>query len=773
MKDVNNTSYYLFFGRDDWNRSQTEEGAQKWEYDDRSQSIQLQAENFRFAPSDQELIPLDPTQRRDSDRDAFGHVYWIDGTGTAIRAKWAKASQSEVIFPTAQAPCPVSSAHPFQPVAPPPNPSPEPLAGLAMLTGGYLVVGSPTTGSLLVFDLYALDGVALRIPLPLTATGERTQPFDLAALPDGGLLVLDRLHQLIWRLDRSLRPLPRRSPIATLPEIFQPASGRPDRHFTPAISTAIALTGATDPIAIAPLPDGSFWFLDERVGNASAIGYYNPPNPPQFVILETANLVDSGADDLDLTEINAYDLAYVGDTGQTGTIWLVDRLGKQAYALRVITRNPLVLRIERQYYPVRSLGETSLVVDAEDVYYRQIGDRWLPLRALPQQRYEPEASLLLQSLRDRLLDGREPDCVWHRICLDACLPKETTVQIEARATDHPRDLEGLPWTLRHLQPTPYRRPSSEMPDAALWSYPTGSSDSFATWETLLQQVRGRYLQIRLTIRGNGRSTPKIRALRAYYPRFSYAKEYLPDIYQQDPVSFDFLERFFANPEGILTLVEGAIAQIQILFDIRTVPRDALEWLASWIGLAFDPAWSELQRRILIAHAPYFFQRRGTVLGLRQGILLILHPELGSRIFSDDSENLCPTVRIIEQYLTRRLTALALGDPTATLALTGDAESDARDRAHRFTVMLPATLDPDTERLIARWIDLEKPDHTVFTLKTYWALFRVGEVRLGLDTLLGEGGRIEPFRLGRSALAEAALGEIFPYTLTDRTVITHL
>jgi phage tail-like protein len=770
MKDVNNSGYYLFLGRDDWNRSQIEDDGQKWEYDDRTQSIQLQAEIFRFSPSDGTFPPLDTAQRRDSDRDAFGHFYWIDGTGMAIRAKWAKVSQSEVIFPIAQAPCPVSAANPFQPVAPPPNPSPEPLAGLAVLTGGYLVVGSPTTGSLLVLDLYALDGGALRVPLPLTATGERTQPFDLAALPDGGLLVLDRLHQQVWRLDSSLRPLPRTAPIAASPDLFQPVSGRPHRRFTPAPATAIALTGTTDPMAIAPLPDGSFWILNERGGNASAIGYYNPPNPPQFVTLETANLVDGGADDLDLTEINAYDLAYIGDAGQRGTIWLVDRLGKQAYALRVITRAPLVLRIERKYYPVRSLGETSLVVDAEEVYYRQIGDRWLPLRALPQQRYEIEAQLTLRTLGG-LLDG-QPDCVWHRICLDACLPKETTVQIEARADDDASNLEGLPWTVRHRQPTPYHRPSSEMPDPALWSHSTDSSDNFATWETLLQQVRGRYLQIRLTLRGNGRSTPKIRALRVYYPRFSYAKEYLPDIYQQDPGSFDFLDRFFANPEGILTLIEGAIAQIQILFDIRTVPSDALDWLASWIGLAFDPAWSEVQRRLLIAHAPYFFQRRGTVLGLRQGILLILHPELGSRIFSDDSDNLCPTVRIIEQFLTRRLSALTLGDPTATLTLMGDAETDARDRAHRFTVMLPTPLDPDTERLITRLIDLEKPAHTAFTVKPYWALFRVGEVRLGLDTLLGEGGRIEPFRLGRSALAEAALGEIFPYTLTDRTVITH-
>jgi phage tail-like protein len=289
---------------------------------------------------------------------------------------------------------------------------------------------------------------------------------------------------------------------------------------------------------------------------------------------------------------------------------------------------------------------------------------------------------------------------------------------------------------------------------------------------LFQQVQGRYLQIRLTLKGDRRTTPAIRALRVHYPRFSYLREYLPDVYQQDPTSMSFLDRFLANPEGILTTLEGLIAQVQTLFDVRTVPPDAVEWLASWLGLALEPIWSDYQRRLLIAQAPYFFQRRGTQLGLLQAILLTLYPNLGPRIFQDDITQLCPTVRIVERFLTRTQPGVAAGDPTeTTLTTTNNVKRDAQMRAHRFTVMLPTTIDASTQGLVERIIALEKPAHTAFTVKQYWALFRVGEVRLGFDTVLGQGSQFETFRLGRSALAEAALSDAFPYTLTNRTVIS--
>ena len=70
-------------------------------------------------------------------------------------------------------------------------------------------------------------------------------------------------------------------------------------------------------------------------------------------------------------------------------------------------------------------------------------------------------------------------------------------------------------------------------------------------------------------------------------------------------------------------------------------------------------------------------------------------------------------------------------------------------AHRFSVLLPlasVTSDPaELERrlgLARRIVELEKPAHTIFDVRFYWAFFRVGEARLGLDTQMGTGSRAQ-------------------------------
>jgi hypothetical protein len=102
---------------------------------------------------------------------------------------------------------------------------------------------------------------------------------------------------------------------------------------------------------------------------------------------------------------------------------------------------------------------------------------------------------------------------------------------------------------------------------------------------------------------------------------------------------------------------------------------------------------------------------------------------------------------------------------------------ARRTAHSFRVLLPvplssgpgtpATSAPERARRIAlarRVVELEKPAHTTFDVRFYWDAFRVGEARLGLDTIADLGSRspdlivdavLGASHLGASQLADAS------------------
>src|SRR5205823_3787355 len=116
-----------------------------------------------------------------------------------------------------------------------------------------------------------------------------------------------------------------------------------------------------------------------------------------------------------------------------------------------------------------------------------------------------------------------------------------------------------------------RRDGSELPFV-----PRSQAANSGTWELLLQHAQGRYLQIKLKLLGNGRSTPRIRAMRIYYPRFSYLEHYLPAVYRDDSDSASFLDRFLANIEGFYTAIEDKIANIAMLFTVASTPAEALE-----------------------------------------------------------------------------------------------------------------------------------------------------------------------------------------------------
>ena len=97
-------------------------------------------------------------------------------------------------------------------------------------------------------------------------------------------------------------------------------------------------------------------------------------------------------------------------------------------------------------------------------------------------------------------------------------------------------------------------------------------------------------------------------------------------------------------------------------------------------------------------------------------------------------------------------------------------------AHRFSVLVPTSLNEDlasqTQRLdrVRQVVEQEKPANTNFDVKLYWALFRIGAARVGLDTTLGESSRFVAMVLGREYLAQSYLDHSHPWNVADRSVL---
>ncbi len=102
---------------------------------------------------------------------------------------------------------------------------------------------------------------------------------------------------------------------------------------------------------------------------------------------------------------------------------------------------------------------------------------------------------------------------------------------------------------------------------------------------------------------------------------------LPAVYQEDPGSLAFLEKFLAIFELKLQESERDIARMPIYFDPATIPATKdnfkfLDWLASWLSLElYQPIGVERNRNLILA-ATKLYEIKGTCACLeRLGYLL--------------------------------------------------------------------------------------------------------------------------------------------------------
>jgi phage tail-like protein len=310
------------------------------------------------------------------------------------------------------------------------------------------------------------------------------------------------------------------------------------------------------------------------------------------------------------------------------------------------------------------------------------------------------------------------------------------------------------------------------------------------------RLEGRYLHVRATLYGNGRATPEIAALRAWGTRFSYVREYLPELYHEHPqidgadepgapTPADFLERLVSLFEGVLTPVEDAVAEAWQWTDPATAPAEGLDWLAGWVGLTLDPALSEAARRRMISLAPVLARWRGTLRGLQ--LLLDVVTEGGSArgdvIVLEEWRLRRTWATILGADLTNDADPLLLGLSVDTNSIVGDtlvlgdehhreflalfgpgidvdeADRDAVDAffessAHRVTVLVHDGLPEAQRALVGKAVEDGVPAHVFATVRRTSRHFIAGVTALvGVDTRLGTEPPPVTVRLGSSRLGE--------------------
>lgn len=412
-----------------------------------------------------------------------------------------------------------------------------------------------------------------------------------------------------------------------------------------------------------------------------------------------------------------------------------------------------------------------------------------------------------------LLDSGSTHTEWHRLYLEACIPPGCGIRVELAASDTaavPMDPDA--WHEHRFGLVP-GSPGDRVPRGAWVSYPSElpfhpgllpcppEADRAGLFTCLIQRaglrvtaLSGRYLWVRVELLGTGRSTPELAAVRAWGSRFSYADRYLPELYREDLLGpegddegpstpADFLERFLGNFEGVLTALEDRVAASYLLTDPRTVPEDALEWLGSWIGMAFEPGYPPERRRRLLRAAPELYRWRGTLRGLQ----MALDVATGGAVQGGE-------VIVLEEYRLRRTFATILGvdlareeDPLLgglsvsgnsyvgdTLFLGDDRQreflalfgedlpmSRAEERAvqafferlaHRATVIVHQEVEPQDLGLIRRVAVSESPAHVRVRVITASRPFIVGLASLvGVETYLGPRLGLTPVTINRSSL----------------------
>lgn len=222
----------------------------------------------------------------------------------------------------------------------------------------------------------------------------------------------------------------------------------------------------------------------------------------------------------------------------------------------------------------------------------------------------------------RLLDSREKGTVWHRMVMDGESLGDTSIQFTIYASD----TNWLVWKSRKTDITALIRdsgiPTEDKKKAFL---PYLAKRVLNPADILLHEIQGRYLWFIAELFGQGNSHPLIRTIKIYFPKSTWIG-WLPGVYQNNPESVSFLERYLGIFQSIYDDMEQNIRHSARYMDPDAGPEEFLLWCASWLKIGNTYLWTEEKLRKLLRCAARLFSKRGT----REGLLELVELYTGQK-----------------------------------------------------------------------------------------------------------------------------------------------